>query len=143
MEDMSKVCDRFQQFCANSAKPLLYSGGFVTLISAVALGYVAHTSNVLYASVVKDAADLALNYYLQLAASVYLLLASILVYLAAYYDQKHIVRVVSECSSRVTSSAKTCTNHNSNPQTAGHLDDNQCRSGSHIHSNDSCESRFD
>lgn len=100
MEDMSKVCDRFQQFCANSVRPLLFSGGLFTLISAGALGYVAYTSNEIYRHIDPEitANKYSLSYYLQLAAAVYLLLVALLVYLAGYYDQKHAIRVVSHCT---------------------------------------------
>lgn len=134
MEDMSKVCDRFQQFCANSAKPLLYSGGFVTLISAVALGYVAYTSHELYDKIdttETDKKSLPLNFYLQLTAAAYLLLITIIVLTAAYYDNKYAIRVVSSLIhiTYLSTNPDSKLTRLNQTHTVGHLGDNQCRLG--------------
>lgn len=90
------MCQQIVQFCTGSTKPLLFIGGFLSLVLAAAIGYTACTSQALYTEIDASQADKqALVYHLQLAGAVYLFLIAILSCYAAQYDQKHSIRAVS------------------------------------------------
>lgn len=73
------------------------------LLLAIAIGYIACSSNALYQDIDSFVAqEKSLGYYLQLIAAGYLFLLTGLSCFAAYYDQKYIIRAV---SFRKTSSA--------------------------------------
>lgn len=91
------MCQHIIQFCTGSAKPLLFAGGFLTFLLAVSLGYIGCATNALYQDIdMKVAESKSLSYYLQLIASLYLILLTALTCFAAHYDQKHSIRAVSK-----------------------------------------------
>jgi hypothetical protein len=90
------MCQQIIQFCSGSTKPLLFAGGLVSLLLAVAMGYTGYSTNALYSDIDPKVAEAkSLGYHLQLAAAVYLTLVTVFSCYAAYYDQKHSIRAVS------------------------------------------------
>lgn len=90
------MCQQILQFCSGSTKPLLFAGGLLTFLLAIAIGFFGYETNSLYYSIDPQvAADRSLGFHLQLAAAVYLALVTIFGCYAAYYDQKHSIRAVS------------------------------------------------
>lgn len=94
------MCNQIVQFCSNSTKPLLFVGSFLVLLAALALGFTACSTQSLYQDLDAPLAQSkSLVYYLQLLATVYLLLVTILASYAAHYDNKHSIRAVSPATS--------------------------------------------
>lgn len=96
------MCQQIIQFCTGSNKPLLFVGGFFSLLLAIAIGYTGCTSSSLYFDIDPQVAkSLSLGYHIQLAASAYLAAITILSCYAAYYDHKHSMRAVSVIKARL------------------------------------------
>lgn len=90
------MCQQILQYCSGSTKPLLFVGGLLTFLLAIAIGYFGYDTNALYYSIDPQVADTrSLGFHLQLAAAVYLTLVTLFSCYAAYYDQKHSIRAVS------------------------------------------------
>ena len=90
------MCQQIIQFCSASAKPLLFTGGVLSLLLAVAIGYTACTTQALFSDINPQVAESkSLEYFMQLTAAGYLTLVTIFSCYAAYYDQKHSIRAVS------------------------------------------------
>ena len=74
----------------------MFAGGFLTLLLALAIGYIGYDSNCLYHTIDPAVSEAkSLGYYLQLVAAGYLVLITVLSCFAAYFDQKHSIRGVS------------------------------------------------
>ena len=87
------MCEQIVQFCTGSNKPLLFAGGFISILLAIAIGYTGCTSNALYNDIdPQNAQSISLSYQLQMAAAAYLTIITIFSCYAAYYDQKHAIR---------------------------------------------------
>lgn len=90
------MCQQIIQFCNGSTKPLLFAGSFLLMLLAIAIGYTGCTTFALYNDIDPTiAATTTLGYFLQLAATGYLTLITIISCFAAYYDHKQTIRVVS------------------------------------------------
>lgn len=95
------MCQQIVQFCSASTKPLVFAGSGLTLLLALGLGYLACSANSLYQDIDPSVAQSrSLAYHLQLLASAYLILISVLACFAAHYDQKHSIRAVSTRDTR-------------------------------------------
>lgn len=90
------MCQQVVNFCSGSAKPLLLLGSVLTLLMALAIGWTGVTTNCLYRDLDPRIAEQQSHiYYAQILAACYLTLLTLFVALAAHFDQKQSIRVVS------------------------------------------------
>lgn len=93
------MCQQIIHFCSGSTKPLLFGGGAVTFLLAIAIGYTGCTNQALYkdldANINEQDNSLKLTYYLQLISAGYLIFIALLTCFAAHCDQKQTIRGVS------------------------------------------------
>lgn len=92
----SEMCEQVIKFCSGSSKLLLFAGSFLTLITGIAIAYIGCTSNALFNDIDPSVAQSkSLFHYFQLAAGLYLILVAFAGSVAAYYENKETIRVVS------------------------------------------------